>query len=163
LDEALPAALHCLKSPVLQQSGVIAVLPAAAKSLAALGRHDDALQIVETDFGPMTDALRQALRAYKLTALAVILHQLARPERLDHVAGIALTQHSSTDGLTVEINLAQVVGGDDALAALPTPTPADLAPDRIDALIAEMIAEIRNDAGPADAAPPKDAPPLPAI
>jgi hypothetical protein len=144
LRRRIPTALECLDSPGLAQSIKISVLPAAAATFAGLGRWEDALQITETDFGPMIEIQRRALRAYQLTALALILNQLGRLGRFDHVAGLAMTQQSATDGLTVHAHLAGVVGGDDSLAALPTPATADLTATRIDALIDAVIAETRD-------------------
>lgn len=151
LDEALLAALECLDSPVLTQSFKISVLPAAVGSLAGLGRYEEALQITETDFGPMIDVQRQALRAYQLTALALLLRQIGRLDRSDHVASVAVTQQDSTDAITVRALLANAVGGDEALASLPTPAAADLTAARIHALIDDVITETRHhiDAGAA--------------
>jgi predicted ATPase/class 3 adenylate cyclase/tetratricopeptide (TPR) repeat protein len=143
-DEALPAALECLDSPVLTQSFKIRVLPAAVGALARLGRYEEALQITETDFGPMIDVQRQALRANQLTALALLLRQLGRLDRSDHVASVAVTQQDDRGAVIARALLADAVGGDEELAALPTPASADLTAARIDALIDDVIAETRD-------------------
>jgi hypothetical protein len=40
--------------------------------------------------------------------------------------------------------LADIIGGDDKLAALPTPDTTELAPDRIATFIEDIITEIRD-------------------
>jgi hypothetical protein len=117
----------------------------AAKSLAALGRYEAALDVVEKDFGPMIDAQRARLMGSQLVALVVILHQLQRHERITELAGIAYA-YAYARGTVVEVrtHLANIIGGDEALAKLPTPDPADLTTDQIATLIEDLITEIRD-------------------
>ena len=118
----------------------------AAKSLAALGRYEAALDVVEKDFGPMIDAQRRRLMSLQLLALVLILHQLQRHERINELAVIACSFAREARGIDAEVRtyLANIIGGDEAFAALPTPDPADLTTDRIATLIDDIITEIRD-------------------
>jgi predicted ATPase len=145
-DEALPAAMQCLNSPVLPQTPRINMLLPAVRSLAGLGRYDDALEVVEQDFGPMIDAQRERLQISQIIGLIMILHELQSFERINDLAGV--TEALAPDLLwahrEARLYLADVIGGDDAFAALPTPDPTELTPDRIAALINDIITEIRD-------------------
>jgi predicted ATPase/class 3 adenylate cyclase len=143
-DEALAAAMQCLNSQVLAQSTRISSLVPAVKSLAALGRYEAALDVVEKDFGPMIDAQRTRLMGSQLVALVLILHQLQRHERITEIAGVADAYGHGFLGADRGTLLADIIGGDEAFAALPTPDPADLTTDRIATLIEDIITEIRD-------------------
>jgi predicted ATPase/class 3 adenylate cyclase len=145
-DEALAAAMQSLNSQVISQTTRMNALVPAAKSLAALGRYEAALDVVEKDFGPVIDAQRTRLMSSQLLALVLILHQLQRHERINELAGIADAYARDSRGTDVEVrtNLADIIGGDDAFAALPAPDPADLTTDRIATLIEDLITEIRS-------------------
>lgn len=43
------------------------------------------------------------------------------------------------------MHFAELIGGDEALAALPSPDPADLTADRVATLINDVITDIRSD------------------
>jgi predicted ATPase len=145
-EEALAAAQQGLDSQVLAQSNKMNLMAPAAESLAALGRYEAALDVVEKDFGPMVDALRASLMRSQLVALVLILHPLQRHERITELAGVAYAH--ARDGWAAEFevrtNLANIIGGDEALAALPTPDPADMTTDRVATLIEDIITEIRD-------------------
>jgi predicted ATPase/class 3 adenylate cyclase len=145
-DEALAAATQSFDSPVVGQASKVDSLIPAAKSLAALGRYDEALDVVEKDFGPMINALRPRLRASQLAALVLILHHLQRHERVYDLVGVAYAYGHNLLGFDQGVRdfLADNFGGDDALAALPTPDPAELTPDRIASLIGDLITEVRD-------------------
>ena len=140
--EALSAATQCLDSPVLAQSVRISALIMAANAFAGLGQYEAALDVVETDFGPMIESQRQALAVYQLTALALILRQLDQLERFDHLARLALARQGLTDFVTVPLHLNHLVDIDDELVVLPDP--ADQTPEAIESLVSEVIAEIRD-------------------
>ena len=127
------------------------MLPSAAKSLAGLGRFEEALRIVEMDFGPMIGAQRAARRRHQLTSLASILHQLDQLDGLEHLAALTMALPGSGDGDAVRLHLGEILGGDDSLAQLSTPAPSTLAENRIDALVESVIADIRKH-GDADTA-----------
>lgn len=145
-EEALPAAMQSIDSPVIGQSIRLNVLVAAVKSLAGLGRYEAALEIVEKDFGPMIDSQRRRLESSQLISLIVILKQLQLPERINGVVGIAKAYANDFFGADAEARLflTDIIGGHDAFAALPVPDPVELAPDRIATLINELITEIRD-------------------
>jgi len=145
-DEALAAAMQCLDSQILAQSSRLNSLVPAAKSLAALGLYEAALDVVEKDFGPMIDAQRARFMSNQLVALVLILHQLQRHERINEIAGVAsaYTRDSGVLDADVRIHLADIIGGDEALAKLPTPDPADLTTDQVATLIEDIITEIRD-------------------
>jgi predicted ATPase/class 3 adenylate cyclase len=145
-DEALAAAMQCLNSQVLAQSTRIYSLIPAAKSLAALGRYEAALEVVEKDFGPIIDAQRARLMGSQLVALVLILHQLQRHERITEIAGVASAYGLDFLGAdsAVRTYLADIIGGDEAFAALPAPDPAELTTDRVASLIDDLIIEIRS-------------------
>jgi len=141
-EEAVSVTTQCLGSPVLGQSAMLGELPVAANAFAGLGQYEAALDIVERDFGPMIDSQKQALTAYQLTALALILHHLDQPERLDHLARLALARQDMTDRVTVPLHLIHLVDLHDGPTALPDP--ADLTSETIEALITDVITEIRE-------------------
>lgn len=145
-DEAIAAATQCFNSRVLGQTSKVDSLVPAAKSLAALGRFDEALEVVEKDFGPMINAQRARLMGGQLAALVLILHHLQRHEHITELAGIAYTYGHNLLGFdqAARAYFADILGGDEALAELPTPDPADLTPDRIANLIDNLIDEVRD-------------------
>jgi hypothetical protein len=145
-DEALPAAMQCIDSPVIGQGARKNALVPAVRSLAGLGRFEDALEIVEKDFGPMIYSQREGLQVSQVVALTLILHQLQHLERINDIVGLAdaLAHELIADGFEVRMHLADIIGGDDAFAALPTPDPAGLTADRVASLIDDLIAEIRD-------------------
>jgi hypothetical protein len=152
-DEALPAAMQCIDSRAIGQSARMNILTPAVRSLAGLGRYEDALDIVEKDFGPMIDSQRSRLQASQVLALTMLLHRLQRIDRINEIAGFAdaLAHNFLAGDHEVRMHLADIIGGDDAFAALPTPDPAELTPDRIATLIDSLIADIRHfiaDVGP---------------
>jgi hypothetical protein len=67
-EESLAAAVLCLDATVMFEIHRIRQLPAAARTLTALGRYEEALDIIETDFGPMLDAQHHNLRVHSSTA-----------------------------------------------------------------------------------------------
>lgn len=159
-DETLAAATQCFDSPLVGQSSKVDSLVPAAKSLAALGRHEEALAVVEKDFGPMINALRPKLMASQITALLLILHHLERHERVHELVGIGYAYVNGQLGLAqgVAAHFAEILGGDDALAELPTPDPADLTTDRIASLIHELVVEVRDIVVRRAPGPPEEAP-----
>ncbi len=145
-DGALAAARQCFDSQVLGQTSKVDSLVPAVKSLAALGRYEEALDVVEKDFGPMIIALRARLMGCQLAALVLILHHLQRHERIDERAGVAYAYGHDLLGFdqAARAYFGDIVGSVDALAELPIPDPADLTPDRIASLIDGLITEIRD-------------------
>ncbi len=145
-DEALVAATQCFDSPLVGQASKVDSLVPAAKALAALGRFEEALAVVQKDFGPMINALRPRLIGSQLTALVLILHHLERHERVNELADIGYAYGISVVGFerAARVHFADILGGDEALAELPSPDPADLAPDRIASLIDDLITELRD-------------------
>jgi predicted ATPase/class 3 adenylate cyclase len=139
--EALTASMACLDSPVLLRSIRIGALVPAVGSLAGLARIEDALQVVQKDFGPIIEAQRQALTIYRLTALALILHQLGLAERFQQVAALALTHQGLTDRGTISIYLANLVDSDDPATDTAT---QDIRTGHLEALVDDVITEIRD-------------------
>jgi uncharacterized protein YciI len=157
-EEALATSMHCLDSPVMGQGVRMNLLVPAAKSLAALGRYEAALDVVEKDFGPMIDAQRRRLMGSQLVSLILILHQLQRLERINELAGLASAYGQEMMGADTEVPryLADIVGNDEAFAALPRPDPADMMTNRVATLIEDIVTELRNhiaqEPDPSDAA-----------
>jgi hypothetical protein len=145
-DEALAAATQSFDSPVVGQASKVDSLLPAVNSLAALGRYEEALAVVQKDFGPMINALRPRLMGSQLVALLSILHHLQRHERVYELVAVAYAYGHNLLGFDQGLRafFADNLGGDDALAKLPTPDPADLATDRIASLIDGLVAEIRD-------------------
>lgn len=145
-DEALAAALYSFDSPVVGQATKVDSLFPAAKSLAALGRRSEALDVLERDFGPMINTLRSKLMVSQLAALTLMLHDLQRRDRIPELVGLAYGLGRGMMGFNqaAHEHLSDVVGGEDALAAIPRPDPNDLAPERVASLIDDLIAEIRG-------------------
>lgn len=88
-EEALPASLQGLDSELNGQTARMNFIVPAVSSFAGLGRFEDALDIVEKDFGPMIETQKAKLRASQIIALTLILYRLQRFERINHLAGIA--------------------------------------------------------------------------
>jgi predicted ATPase len=159
-EEALSEVLHCLYAPAMMESLRILMLPGAAKPLTALGRHDEALEIIEMDFGPMLDAQRRTLRMNQILGLAIILHSLGQTERRDRLAAISLKISIHWDaGRQVAVSLGEILGGEEAVAALPEPDANELTDDRMTTLVSDVITEIRDLIAPplADRTAPKTA------
>ena len=51
------------------------MLTPAVKSLAGLGRYEDALDIVEKDFGPMIGSQRERLQISQAVGIILVLHR----------------------------------------------------------------------------------------
>jgi hypothetical protein len=145
-EEALAAAMQNRNSQVLGQATKMNSLVPAARSLVALGRYEAALDVVEKDFGPMIDAQRARLMGSQLVALVLILHQLQRHERINELAGVASAYARDSRAVETEVrtHLANIIGDDEAFAALPTPDPADLTTDRVATLVDDLITELRD-------------------
>jgi hypothetical protein len=144
-EETLAASMHCLDSPVMGQGAIMNLLVPAAKSLAALGRYEAALDVVEKDFGPMIDAQRRRLMGSQLVSVILILHQLQRFERINELAGLASAYSGDMMGAATEVlYFADIVGSDEAYVKLPTPDPADLTTDRVAILIEDLVTELRD-------------------
>jgi predicted ATPase/class 3 adenylate cyclase len=145
-EEALAATLQCLESPMIPESINVMQISVAARPLTALGRHEEALDIIETDFGPMLDAQHHNRRVHQLLGLIVVLHGLDQRERRDHLAAITLKVDTNWHAATVNAteSLAEILGGDEAVAALPDPDPAELNADRVATLISDTIAQVRD-------------------
>ena len=118
----------------------------AANSLAALGRLDEALEVVEPDFGPMISSLRARLVASQLASVLSILHRLGSDERVKEVLGIGDVFGHDLFGFdqAARAYFAEIIGGEEGLAALPTPDPAELTADRIASLVDDLIVEARD-------------------
>ena len=145
-DETLVAATQCFESPLVGQASKVDSLVPAAKSLAALGRYEEALAVVQKDFGPMIKALRPRLMGSQLAALVLMLHHLERHDRVRELVGIGYGYAHDLFGFAhaARVHFADLVGGDDALAQLPQSDPADLTSDRIASLIEDLITEVRD-------------------
>jgi hypothetical protein len=132
-------------APEMVESFRIMQLPVAARPLTALGRYGEALDIIETDFGPMLDAQHHNLRLQQVLGLTIVLHGLDQIERRDRLAAISLKLTS--DWLTAPIaaaTLVEIFGTDEAVATLSEPDPTELTNDRVTALISDTITEIRD-------------------
>lgn len=145
-DEAIGPATQCLESGVIGQSMKMTVLLPAVKSFVGLGRCEAALEIVEKDFGPMTDAQRQRLNGCQLISLVLILHQLQRHEPIDDIVGVARVFSNDLLGNDSDFRLFldDIIGTDEAHAVIANPDPSELTADRVTALVSDTIAEIRS-------------------
>jgi predicted ATPase len=140
-EEAVDALLLCFESPVVGEMHRIRQISVVAGPLAALRRYGEALDIIETDFGPMLEAQDRNFRGSQLLGLTIVLDCLDRIERRDRLAAISLKLGSV---LKIEVILVEVLGSEEAVAALPKPDPAELTPDNIAALISDTITELRD-------------------
>ena len=82
----------------------------------------------------------------QLTALLLILHHLRRHERVNELVGVGHAFGHNLLGFdqAARAHVADILGGEEAVAELPTPDPADSMPDRIASLIDELISEVRD-------------------
>ena len=144
-EEALVAILLCLETPALTDSIRVLQLPFAARPLTALRRYDEALNLIQTDFGPMLEAVQESLRVQQLLSLTIVLHGLEQIERRDQIAALSLKLGTNWDTVDSANGIVRdVLGTDEAVAALPDPDPADLNASGLTALISDTIADIRG-------------------
>jgi hypothetical protein len=157
-EEALAVALTCLDSPTLLESGRIRQVPAAVRPLVALGRYQEALDIIETDFGPMLDAQHHNLRVNQLFGLTTVLHGLDQIEPRDHLATTAFRLRGWDFGFDFTAFLDHIYVNEETLAVLPEPDPTELTSEGVTALISGAITEIRDHISHGSPAPPANAP-----
>ena len=144
-EEALSSAMRCLEAPVMMESIRIRQVPVAARALAALGRYEEALRIIERDFGPMLDAQRRTLLNDRLLGLTFILDHLNLIERRNHLASVLLAVDSEIlVAQNVFLALVEILGSEQTLAALPEPDRGELTPDGSDELVVRTVTHIRE-------------------
>jgi predicted ATPase len=143
-EEALEAALTGLHSANLIESARIRQVSTATRPLVALGRYEEALDIIETDFGPMLDAQHHNLSVFQLLGLTILLHGLDQIEQRDRLARTAFQLGRWDFGFDFVTALDHIYVNEEALAALPEPDPTELTPDRVGALISDTITEIHD-------------------
>jgi hypothetical protein len=141
-EEAVDAVLLCFEAPEVTEMSRIQQISFAARPLAALGRYEEALDIIETDFGPMLDAQHDNLRRFQLLGLTIVLDSLDQIERRDRLAAISLKLPPPT--VNIVVILVEILGSEEAVAAFPEPDKTDLTADRIAKLIEDIITEIRD-------------------
>ena len=141
-DEALEAARYAFDAPVVGQASKVDALIPAARALSALGRFDEALDVVGRDFGPMINALRPKLIIGRLTGLALILHHLGERERAVELAGVVYAAGRRILGFEHVGALGDVVG-EEGFESLPTPDPLALTSERLVRLVDEVVTEVR--------------------
>jgi len=122
-DEAHAATRQCLESPVMMESFKIAQVTGAVRSLTALGRLEEALDVIETDFGPMLDAQHRNLRVHRLLSLIIVLHDLRELERRDHLAAISLKIATNWDPRLPPMSWPRFLATKKSSARSPNPTP----------------------------------------
>jgi predicted ATPase/class 3 adenylate cyclase len=145
-DDALEAAEHGLAAPALSQANKLDLLAPAAASLAGLGRFDEALAVAERDLGPMVNSLRARLVASRLAATMLTLYHLGCHERVRELFAIGYAFGHDLMGFdqAARAYFGEIIGGEEGLAALPTPDPAELTTDRIASLVDDLIVEARD-------------------
>lgn len=144
-EEALSSAMRCLEAPVMMESIRIRQVPVAARALSALGRHEEALRILERDFGPMLDAQRRTLLNDRLLGLTFILDDLNLIDRRNHLAAVLLAVDSEIlVAQNISLTLVEVLGSEQMLADLPEPDRAELTPQGSDELVARTVTHIRE-------------------
>jgi len=78
-EESLAAAHQTWESPVAGQTSKLLCLGNAGKAAARLGRYDEALDIAERSFGPMTGSQRRQLDTSRLVLLATSTNASTKP------------------------------------------------------------------------------------
>ncbi len=144
-EEAAILALEALNSETTGQTARLTQLATAAHSLSALGRFAEALDAIETDFGPMVAAQHARAVASRATALASVVFGLDNNELGRHLTSIGVELFGTQMGgeQAVEL-LGEYIGSDEEFTALKTPAPEDLTPSAVSTLIEQTIAEIRE-------------------
>ena len=94
-EEALVAAWACIKAPTNVGPVRMVVIPGGVRACVELGRFDEALSMIQTDFGLGLEALRFINLRAQLTGLATMLDALGRRSMLEPIARVAL--HLTTD------------------------------------------------------------------
>ena len=156
-EESIAALLLCLESEAMAESVKLIQLANVAKPLTALGRYEEALDIIEMDFGPMMDAQYRDRHVYQLLSLAIVLHGLDQLERRDHLAAIALgLGPQAIAAKNLAVSLGEIFGSEEAVDALPEPGSNELTADRVTTLIADVITEIRGYIATPAAGPPSE-------
>ena len=145
-EEAVAAATQAFEFQFLGQANKVDSLVPAAKSLAALGRFEEALEVVEKDFGPMLNAQRARLVGSQFAGLLLIRHHLGIDEGLEELVAVGYEHGHSLMGFdqAAEAYFEDILGGDGALARLPKADPVDATTDRIASLVDELIGDVRE-------------------
>jgi predicted ATPase/class 3 adenylate cyclase len=143
-EDSLAAARVCLEAPAISEVIRTFSLAVAAQACSALHRFDQAIDVIETDFGPMLDTQRAALLSSRLTGVAAILVALDKRDDLPRLAGLAmhLGDHHALE--PHRRFWAAAIGGEPALAALSEPTAHDLDLDRVATVLRETTEKIRT-------------------
>jgi predicted ATPase/class 3 adenylate cyclase len=142
-EEAYSATRLGIDSPAMSESLRVTTVLIAARPLAAMGRFEEALDVIESDFGPMLETHRRNLRLHQLLVLVTALHVLDQIERRDRLAAISL-QLAPGRGASYRLILVETLGSEEAVASLLEPDASELTPETVTALILNTINEIRE-------------------
>jgi tetratricopeptide (TPR) repeat protein len=143
-EQALELVRSCLDAKRANEGIRIPTIATGAAACAALGRFDDALEIIETDLGPMLDPQRRLQLRAQLTGLAAVLAALHDSPDLDRLASIALHLSSNIYDELVRMGWTKILGSEQALDNVPEPSPSDLELEHVSRLVAETTREAKE-------------------
>ncbi len=144
--EALDHAVACLESSVCSLYARSLSLETAAQSMVALGRVDDAVEVVATDPGPLLESQRQMMAKYQLAALGAIFRELGDSDR---VRSLVTLSHHVVDDPFASFRTAVVTEllDEPEHVELPRPPEHELELGRITAVIDESVELARSRIG----------------
>jgi predicted ATPase/class 3 adenylate cyclase len=150
---ALELVRAVLGAPLVNEGIRIPRVATGAIACAALGRLDEAVEIIGMDLGPMLEPQRRLLLQAQLTGLGATLVALGASRELERMASIALNMTPNNDTRALRNLWAEILDGRQRVESLPGPSPADLETHTISRLVTELITHVRAliAARPADA------------
>ena len=143
-EQALELARECLDAKRANEGVRIPMIATGAAACAALGRFDEALEIIGTDLGPMLDPQRRLQLRAQVTGLAAILAALGDSANLDRLASIALNLSPSIYDTLERMRWIQILRSEHALADVPEPSPSDLELEHVSRLVAKATRDVQT-------------------
>ena len=143
-EQALELARECLDAKRANEGVRIPMIATGAAACAALGRFDEALEIIGTDLGPMLDPQRRLQLRAQVTGLAAILAALGDSANLDRLASIALNLSPSIYDTLERMRWIQILRSERALADVPEPSPSDLELEHVSRLVAKATRDVQT-------------------
>lgn len=143
-ERALALVRACLGAKRANEGVRIATIATGATACAALGRFDEAIEIIETDLGPMLGPQRRLQLRAQVTGLAAVLAALHDPPNLTRLASIALNLSSNLYANLERNRWIKILGSERALLDVPEPSPSDLELEHVARLVTETTRDVKT-------------------
>jgi predicted ATPase len=149
-EQALEHARVCLDAAMVNEAMRALAVVAATHAHAALGRFDEALQIIELDTGPMLEGQRRHMANALLTGLGAIFVGLGDRDRAEQLLAIALEVTDDAFDMIRRRRIINILGSEEDVDQLPEPRAEDLELNQVTRLIEESVAYARTLLGPTE-------------